>query len=76
MEQVVEAHASVKDILSGMFEENANEVPILYGGSVNENNAAELIETKGVDGFLIGGASLKEDSFCSIIEIVSKFYKG
>jgi len=33
-------------------------VPILYGGSVNENNAMELIQTKGIDGFLIGGASI------------------
>ncbi len=45
------------------------------GGSVNENNARELIQTKGVDGFLIGGASIKEESFCSIVEQVSKFYK-
>jgi len=74
-EQVAEAHFSVKSILGGMFGEEGNEVPILYGGSVNENNAAELIQIKGVDGFLIGGASLKEDSFCSIIEQVSKFYK-
>ncbi len=75
-EQVAEAHASVKSILKGMFGPETNDVPILYGGSVNEKNAAELIQTEGVDGFLIGGASLKEDSFCSIIEQVSKFYKG
>jgi triosephosphate isomerase len=43
---------------------------------VNENNAAELIQTEGVDGFLIGGASLKEDSFCSIIAQVTKYIKG
>ncbi|MEA1881908.1 MAG: triose-phosphate isomerase [Candidatus Marinimicrobia bacterium] len=75
-EQVAEAHASVKSILNELFGPEANEVPILYGGSVNDNNAVELIRTEGVDGFLIGGASLKEDSFCSIIEKISKFYRG
>jgi len=73
-EQVADAHGSVKSILDELFGNSAKEVPILYGGSVNENNAADLIQTDGVDGFLIGGASLKEDSFCSIVEIVSKFY--
>ena len=58
-----------------MFGQVGYEVPILYGGSVNENNARELIQTDGVDGFLVGGASLKEESFCGIVEQVSKFYK-
>ena len=39
---------------------------ILYGGSVNENNANELIKQIDIDGFLIGGASLKADSLKSI----------
>ena len=59
-----------------MFGHSSGEIPILYGGSVNENNAAELIQTEGVDGFLIGGASLKEDSFCSIIAQVTNYNKG
>ncbi len=72
---VAEAHAYVQSFLERMFGQVGYEVPILYGGSVNENNAMKLIQTKGVDGFLIGGASIKEESFCSIVEQVSKFYK-
>jgi len=75
-DQVEEAHGYVKTILDDMFGHSSGEIPILYGGSVNENNAAELIQTEGVDGFLIGGASLKEDSFCSIIAQVTNYNKG
>ena len=74
-DQVAEAHAYVQSVLERMFGQVGYEVPILYGGSVNENNAMKLIQTKGVDGFLIGGASIKEESFCSIVEQVSKYYK-
>ena len=75
LDQVAEAHAYVQSVLEKMFGQVGYEVPILYGGSVNENNAMELIQAKGVDGFLIGGASIKKESFCSIVEQVSKFYK-
>ena len=44
----------------------ANEVRILYGGSVTDANAAELISKPDVDGFLVGGASLK-DAFKQIV---------
>lgn len=40
---------------------------VLYGGSVNDKNAAEILAIKGVDGALVGGASLKVDSFLKII---------
>ena len=39
---------------------------VLYGGSVKEANAAELAKEKNIDGFLIGGASLKTESFEAI----------
>lgn len=42
-------------------------MPILYGGSVKADNARELLETKEVDGLLVGGASLSVDSFNKII---------
>tara|TARA_B100001250_G_scaffold47646_1_gene37303 strand:+ start:6657 stop:7406 length:750 start_codon:yes stop_codon:yes gene_type:complete len=45
---------------------NGNDIPILYGGSVNEKNAKDLAEIKNVDGFLIGGASLEVEKFYSI----------
>jgi len=44
---------------------------IIYGGSVNAKNCEELIHQEDIDGFLIGGASLKED-FKTIIDIVGK----
>ena len=75
LHQVAEAHGYIQSVLERMFGQVGYEVPILYGGSVNENNAAELIQTDGVSGFLIGGASIKEESFCNIVEQVSKFYK-
>ena len=65
--QVLEAHALIKQTLTSIFSEN---IPILYGGSVNASNAFELINLNNVDGFLIGGASLKSESFCQIIENV------
>jgi triosephosphate isomerase (TIM) len=52
-----EAHAFVKSIL---------DVPVLYGGSVKPENAAELLAEADVDGALVGGASLEVDSFVAI----------
>jgi triosephosphate isomerase len=52
-----EAHAYIKTLL---------DVPVLYGGSVKPENAAELLAQPDVDGALVGGASLDVDSFASI----------
>jgi triosephosphate isomerase (TIM) len=52
-----DAHAFVKSLL---------EVPVLYGGSVKPENAAELLAQPDVDGALVGGASLELDSFTAI----------
>lgn len=41
--------------------------PVLYGGSVKAEGAAEIFRTEGVDGVLVGGASLKAEEFCAII---------
>ena len=73
--QVQESHEMIRDILMELYDNNLNiDIPILYGGSVKPDNSEELINTKGVDGFLIGGASLNLDTFSKIIEIVhSKF---
>ncbi len=51
-------------------------VRVLYGGSVNADNAGDLVRDGGVDGFLVGGASLKADSFWSIAEAVDGCYAG
>ena len=52
-----EAHAFVKSLV---------DVPVLYGGSVKPDNAADLLAQEDVDGALVGGASLEVDSFVAI----------
>lgn len=65
--QAQEMHAFVRKTISGIFSEAiAGQMPILYGGSCNAQNAAELFACPDVDGGLIGGASLKADDFCKI----------
>ena len=71
--QVEDAHLKIKTNLRILFGSKGEEIPVLYGGSVNENNAESLLKVDGVNGFLIGGASLKVDSFCEIIDIVKNF---
>jgi triosephosphate isomerase len=61
---VKEAHFLIKRVLT---EESYGSVPVLYGGSVKPGNAASLAEIGLVDGFLIGGASLKPDDFGAIL---------
>ena len=69
--QVEESHAMIWGILLELYDNNLkNNIPILYGGSVKPDNSEELIKTKGVDGFLIGGASLNLEMFSGIIENV------
>lgn len=65
-EEIVETHTYLKKVI---YEFAGTDIPLLYGGSVNEKNAAEIGACYGVDGFLIGGASLKADKFRQIIKI-------
>lgn len=68
-EQAQEVHAFIRKLFSYQFgEEEANKLTILYGGSCKPANAAELFAQKDIDGGLIGGASLKSESFLSIID--------
>lgn len=76
-EQVSEAHKWVRDILSDLYSQDiANDTSILYGGSVKPENAGELFGINDVNGFLIGGASLKIDPFKEIVLTVNKKIKG
>jgi len=50
---------------------SAIDVPVLYGGSVKPENAAELLSQPGVDGALVGGAALDVDSFAAICQAAS-----
>ncbi|MBP8034391.1 MAG: triose-phosphate isomerase [Bacteroidia bacterium] len=67
-DQAQEMHAFIRSIITDIFDSSiANNVSILYGGSCNAQNAQELFKCADVDGGLIGGASLKADDFCKII---------
>ena len=65
---VKEMHAAIRSKLSGLMEEGSDAVRILYGGSMNGSNAAELLAIANVDGGLVGGASLSAEKFAPIIE--------
>lgn len=66
--QAEEAHLYLREWLESHYSaEIAENTRILYGGSVKPDNAAELIGQPNVDGALVGGASLKADSFLGII---------
>jgi triosephosphate isomerase len=58
-----EAHAILRSVLGDRF---AEDVPILYGGSVKPDNAADLLAADGVSGLLVGGASLDPQGFARI----------
>ena len=59
---------AIRDVVAGLYcRDAANATSILYGGSMNDKNAAELLAQPDIDGGLIGGASLKADSFAVII---------
>lgn len=61
-------HGNIREILSNIFNKGlANEIRILYGGSVKSENAASLMGQEDIDGALVGGASLKADDFIKII---------
>ncbi len=68
-QQAQEMHAFVREKTTQLFsKEVANSMSVLYGGSCNAQNAGELFACKDVDGGLIGGASLKAEDFCKIVQ--------
>ena len=66
-EQAQEVHAFIRGEISGCDARIAGSLPILYGGSVKPDNAAELFAQPDVDGGLVGGASLKAEDFLAIV---------
>jgi triosephosphate isomerase len=61
-------HAAIRSALSKRLGTRSDEVPILYGGSVNTANAKSLLSTPGVDGLLVGGASLDVEGWAAICD--------
>ncbi len=67
-EQAQEAHRFIRGVLADLYEKNlAEQVRILYGGSVKPENVDELMAEPDIDGALVGGAALKSESFDRII---------
>lgn len=69
--QAQEMHADIRGIIARRDPEVAQSVQIVYGGSVNPDNAPELFSQPDIDGGLIGGASLNAESFVRICQSVS-----
>ncbi len=68
-QQAQEAHDFVRKLLAEMYDAQlAEEIRILYGGSVKPGNAGDLMAKEDVDGLLVGGASLNADDFIAIIQ--------
>jgi triosephosphate isomerase (TIM) len=72
-DQAQEMHAFIRSVLTSLANQQTSDtVRILYGGSMNPKNAEELLSQPDVDGGLIGGASMKADSFYTIVETANK----
>jgi len=68
-DQAQEVHHYIRGLLSEMFDQaTAHEVRIQYGGSVKPDNIGDLIGQEDIDGALVGGASLKAESFIEIVK--------
>jgi triosephosphate isomerase len=65
-------HRFIRNIISSISQEIADKIQILYGGSVNGNNAKGLFSMPDIDGGLIGGASLTARDFLSIAKATNK----
>ena len=66
-DDIVETHAICRELMREIMGAKADETPLLYGGSVKPANAGAILALDNVDGVLVGGASLKADSFTQII---------
>ena len=66
-ENINEVHGFIKNFIKDYFKTKID-IPVIYGGSVNEDNSKDIFKIDNVDGVLVGGASLKSRSFLKIIE--------
>ncbi len=66
-DQAQDVHRGIRRILEDLYPGRSTGIPILYGGSVTPDNAGVLMSQPDINGVLVGGASLKSDSFLGII---------
>jgi triosephosphate isomerase (TIM) len=69
-QQAQEMHNYIRGLIKNKYNAIADDTSILYGGSCKPSNAAEIFAMHDVDGGLIGGASLKKEDFCGIINAI------
>jgi triosephosphate isomerase len=75
-QQAQDMHQGIRSLLSQINAQVAEQTRILYGGSVNADNAAALFLQPDIDGALVGGASLKLDAFTRIIAAAEEVMRG
>ena len=73
-EYACDRHLHIKSVLEGLFPEN--EIPVLYGGSVNPQNAEALIVQPGIDGLFTGRAAWEAENFNRLIRQVLPLYQS
>lgn len=73
LSEINETHNAIRNYLIEIFGGKGINTPILYGGSLNDKNASDILKIKEVNGGLIGGASLKSDSFVKIVKIAESY---
>lgn len=73
-QQAQDIHAYIREMIALRSGKIADEIRILYGGSVKPANAADLFSMQDIDGGLIGGASLKADDFIAIVNAAAESY--
>ena len=62
------AIANIREVIKGLYNDGiSEEIRIQYGGSVKPSNVEELMNQNDIDGALVGGASLKADSFSQVV---------
>ena len=75
-QQAQEVHLMIRQLIEKMYnKEIAGQIRIQYGGSVKPDNALELMGQPDLDGFLVGGASLKADDFAAIVKAAAETRK-
>jgi triosephosphate isomerase (TIM) len=62
-QEIQQVHTVIRELLRKRFLDKADQIPLLYGGSVDSNNVGDYLSTTNVDGALVGGASLDPRSF-------------
>jgi triosephosphate isomerase len=76
VKEIAEMHSFIRSKIVGKYgAEIAEKIPLLYGGSVSPENSGDIFNCSDVDGGLVGGASLKAQSFLAIIESMNHVLK-